>query len=162
MSSPDRYSSVIELVRSHFSDLNAWSTGIATNCAVAGSLLVVGVGFVLSGVIVGLAAIFHWIEVTYSIYEACGIVGGSLAIVGALSVLIGLRVMKRHNPRVPLGERQIAEAKRAIVARLTVSPRRNTLATDPTTEILAGAATVILAGWVAASWVQRTRYRTRD
>jgi hypothetical protein len=41
-------------------------------------------------------------------------------------------------------------------------PRRSPLATDPITEILAGTAAVVLAGWIVVSRIYRIRNRAGD
>jgi hypothetical protein len=154
------------LVYSYFFDVRAWATGLATGYAIAGSLLVLGAVCILAAVMVGLAALFQWIEVNYGTYRAFGIIGGGLILAGALCVVMGLRLIKQPKSRFPLAERQIAIAKRAVGApalqRLNGASRPNLFSADPITEFLAGAAAVILIGWVAASRVERYRNRVHD
>jgi hypothetical protein len=154
------------LVYSYFFDVRAWATGLATGYAIAGSLLVLGAVCNLAAVMVGMAALFHWIEVNYGTYRAFGIIGGGLILAGALCVVMGLRLIKQPKSRFPLAERQIAIAKRAVGApalqRLNGASRSNLFSADPITEFLAGAAAVILIGWAAASRVERYRNRVHD
>jgi hypothetical protein len=153
------------VVQSYFSDLRDWGTGLAKNFAVACSLFVVGGGFVLAGLTVGLAALFHWIEVNYSLYRAYGIIGCGLTAIGALGILFAVRLISRPNPRMPLGERQIGAMKRAIAStalRRTGALQSSPLSADLPTQILVGAAAAILVGWIVASRMDRIRNRARD
>jgi hypothetical protein len=122
------------LVSSYVSDLSSWGASLAANFAVVFSLFAVGGGFVLGGLIVGLAAVFHWIEVNYGLYCAYGIIGSSLSAIGALFILLALRPVRGPKPHMPLGERQMRTVKRAIASTAltgTSMPRRSPLATDP-------------------------------
>jgi hypothetical protein len=80
--------------------------------------------------------------------------------------VIGLRLIKQPKSRFPLAERQIAIAKRAVGAPALQRPngasRPSLFSADPITEFLAGAAAVILIGWVAAFRVERYRNRVHD
>jgi hypothetical protein len=156
-------SSVKGLVQSYVFDLRDWAGGLATKYAIAAALLIVGGAFVLASMIVGLVAVFHWVEINYSIYNAYAVVGGGLLVMGVISFLIGLRLIRKPNRQIPLARRQIAIAKSNFVAPvlLGTNPRRgNVFVADPVTGTLAGAAAVLLAAWVAASTLHRSRRRT--
>ena len=87
--------------RSYLRDRTNQATGTITSYAVAAGLFAASGIFLIAALLVGLAALFRWIELTYGRFQAFGTVGGLLvlvAIVCAAVAAIRLNRPPRHYP----------------------------------------------------------------
>jgi hypothetical protein len=148
------------LLQSYAADLRGWATGIASGYAIAVVLLIAGAVLVFSAAAVGIAALFHFIELHYGPDTAYEAIGGGLLVLGAILMLAGVAALRRRIPPLPRPHRQAEAAKRMVVGSAAVralSP--DAIKADPTTQVLIGAAATILFGWIVASRLQRRQVK---
>jgi len=143
--------------RSYGSDLRGWAGGITARYGIAVALCLAGTASLISSGAVGFAALFRWLAIIYGPNEAYAIVGGLLAFLGLLSFLIAVLLFKQSLPPLPRPHGHARQFGRSVAARAVLIPSsgRSPLRADATTEILAGAAAVLLIGWLAASRFDR-------
>jgi hypothetical protein len=144
-------------LQSYGSDLRSWASGIAVRYVIAVALCLAGTASLIAAAAVGFAALFRWVEMHYGPTIAYSAVGGGLAVLGLLGFLIGIVVFKGPLPRLPRPHRHAGALGRSVATRVMLAPAggQKLLRADMTTEILAGAAAVLLVGWVAASRLNR-------
>jgi len=163
---PSSQASPSALLSSYIAELKRWAARIATGYALATAMLVAGAFSIAVALGIGMAALFHWLEVHYGPYVAYGMLGGLFLLGGIASLIIGLRLLRRPLPPVPYPYRQARALKRAITApavsrALTAVYAGNGARPDKVTQALACAAAVTLLGWIAASYVQRSSMANR-
>jgi hypothetical protein len=149
------------LLGSYVAELKRWAAGIATGYALAMAMLVAGAFSIAVALGIGVAALFHWLEVHYGPYVAYGALGGLFFLAGIASLLIGLRWLRRPLSPVPTPHRQARALKRAIAVpalsrAFTTVYAGNGAKPDKVTQALACAAAVTLLGWIATSYVRRS------
>ena len=108
---------------------------------------------------VGIAALFHWIEINYGLNIAYAAVAGMLVVLALLSAGIAVVLLKGKLPPIPRPKRHHSKAAgRSLAARamLATTSNRGLLKTDATTEIMIGLAAACLVGWLAASRLGRS------
>ncbi|MBI5261189.1 MAG: phage holin family protein [Bradyrhizobium sp.] len=87
--------------RSYLRDRAGQATGTATAYAVAAGLFAAAGIFVLAACLVGLAALFRWVELNFGTFWAFGAVGALLLIVAAICAAIGLARLHRPAKEIP-------------------------------------------------------------
>jgi putative superfamily III holin-X len=92
--------------RSYVRDRTDQATGAATSYAVAAGLFAVAGIFLIAACLVGLTALFRWVEMHYGLFPAFGVVGGLLLLVAVVCAAIAIVKLKRPAPEFPsLGSR---------------------------------------------------------
>jgi putative superfamily III holin-X len=163
--------------RSYVRDRTSQATGTVTSYAVAAGLFAAAGIFLVAACLVGIIALFRWVELEYGMFPAFGVVGGLLVVIAA--ILAGVAAMKlRQKPR------EFPSFMSRLRVALTANPLRAVEtdeiedgpapATQPTTSrfvpaqpprrrgfdrnVQAGlAAAGLLLGWVAARRRQQAR-----
>jgi hypothetical protein len=151
-------------LQSYAGDLKGWTTGIVIRYVLAVALLFAATASLIGAIGVGLAALFHWLELTYGLKTAYAAVAGLLVVLGLVSIGIGVLLLKGKLPPFPRPGRQRTKAAgRSIAARamLATTSNRGLLKTDGATEIMIGLAAACLVGWLAASRLARGRARLK-
>ena len=86
--------------RSYVRDRTDQATGIVTAYAVAAGLFAVAGIFLIAACLVGIIALFRWVEIKYGLSWAFGAVGALLVVLAAvcasLAVLLGLPVLAKE------------------------------------------------------------------
>lgn len=157
--------------RSYMRDRTDQATGKATSYAVAAGLYAAAGVFLLAACMVGLFALFRWIELTYGRYPAYGAIGGIMVVLAALCAGLAAARLKRPALQYPsLGSRLRVAIAAPIIRQQppgTVDPKAIPLA--PSTPRRAGAgrngmsvpvgfgAAALLLGWAAARRYQQGR-----
>jgi hypothetical protein len=158
--------------RSYMRDRADQATGAATSYAVAAGLYAAAGVFALAACMVGLFALFRWIELTYGRFPAYGTIGGIMVVLAALCAGLAAARLKRPARQYPsLGSRLRVAIASPIVrepAPGAVDPRAIPLA--PSTLRGAGTrsgngisvpvglgAAALLLGWAAARRHQQGR-----
>jgi hypothetical protein len=158
--------------RSYMRDRADQATGAATSYAVAAGLYAAAGVFALAACMVGLFALFRWIELTYGRFPAYGTIGGLMVVLAALCAGLAAARLKRPARQYPsLGSRLRVAIASPIVrepAPGAVDPRAIPLA--PSTLRGAGTrsgngisvpvglgAAALLLGWAAARRHQQGR-----
>jgi uncharacterized membrane protein len=134
--------------------LKGWTTGIIIRYAVAVALVLAAAAGLIGAIAVGLAALFHWIEINYGPNTAYAAVAGLLVVLALLCAGIAILLLKNKLPPIPRPKRhQSKAAGRSLAARamLATTSNRGLLKTDAATEIMIGLAAACLVGWLAAS-----------
>ena len=106
--------------RSYMRDRADQATGAATSYAVAAGLYAASGVFLLAACLVGLFALFRWIELTYGRYPAYGAIGGIMVVLAALCAGLAAARMKRPARQYP-----------SLASRLRVAIASSPLAREP-------------------------------
>jgi len=131
--------------------------------AVRAVLYLAALVFLLAVVAIGLAALFHWLEIKYGTFAAFGSIGGLLFGMSAICGIVAAFGFKAPGPRLPSLASRLRVAIKADVASgaaTLVGPATSSKGSMDragiSTQLLAGAAAVILLGWVGASRRKRS------
>jgi hypothetical protein len=82
--------------RSYLRDRTNQATGLAASYAIAAGLFAIAGVFVTAACLVGVMALFRWVEIKYGLFWAFGAVGALLLVLAALCA--GLAAMKLRRP----------------------------------------------------------------
>jgi Putative Actinobacterial Holin-X, holin superfamily III len=85
-------------VRSYLRDRTNQATATVTSYAVAAGLFAAAGIFLIAACLVGIAALFRWVEIKYGMFWAFGVAGGLLLVLAAICAAIAA---SRLNPRQP-------------------------------------------------------------
>ena len=141
-------------LRSYAEDLKGWTTGIAVRYVVAVALLLAAAAGLVGAIAVGIAALFHWLEIIYGLKVAYAAIAALLVALALVSAGIAVLLLKGRLPPIPRPRRHHGKAAgRSLAARavLATTSNRGLLKTDGATEIMIGLAAACLVGWLAAS-----------
>lgn len=147
-------------LQSYAGDLKRWTTRIVIRYVLAVALLLAAVAGLVGAISVGIAAFFHWLELTYGLKAAYAAVAGLLVLLALISAGVAVLLLKGKLPPIPRPRRQETRtAGRSLTARamLATTSGKGLLKTDPATEIMIGLAAACLVGWLAASRFGRSR-----
>jgi hypothetical protein len=120
--------------RSYLRDRTNQATDTATSYAVAAGLFAAAGVFVIAACLVGLAALFRWIEIKYGLFQAFGVIGALLVVIAALCAGLAARRLKRPAPHFP-----------SLSSRLRVAVKTNPVQPDQVDAARDTAAAVLLA-----------------
>jgi Putative Actinobacterial Holin-X, holin superfamily III len=87
--------------RSYLRDRTNQATDTATSYAVAAGLFAAAGVFLIAACLVGLAALFRWIEIEYGMFQAFGAIGALLVIIAAVCAGLAASKLKRPAPHFP-------------------------------------------------------------
>lgn len=87
--------------RSYLRDRTSQIAGTATSYAVAAGLFAAAGIFLIAACLVGIMAMFRWIEIKYGLFWAFGAVGTLLLVIAAICAAVAARQLKRPSPRFP-------------------------------------------------------------
>ena len=87
--------------RSWLRDRTNQATGTATSYAVAAGLLAAAGIFLIAACLVGVTALFRWIEIKYGLFQAFGAVGALLLVIAAICAALASNRLKRPSPHFP-------------------------------------------------------------
>jgi Protein of unknown function (DUF1469). len=102
--------------RSYLRDRTNQATGTVTSYAIAVALFAAAGIFLIAACLVGITALFRWIEIHYGQFWAFGAVGALLAIIAAVCGGLGAAKLKPAMPHFP-----------SLTSRLRVAIRSNPL-----------------------------------
>lgn len=149
------------LLRSHVADLRNWVAAIAVGYAIGVALVVGGVLMTLTGIALGIVALFHFIALRLGPELAYAIVGGGFLALGLVLLLTGMAVIRRRLPSPPPPRQQAEAAKQVIIRPATMRmvaglDIMGSVRADLATQLMAGAVATLLLAWIVAS-----RWRVR-
>jgi hypothetical protein len=104
--------------RSYLRDRTQQATGTVTSYAIAVGLFAVAGIFLIAAGLVGIMALFRWVEIKYGLFWAFGAVGALLLVLAAICAGIAAIKLRRPQPRFP------SLASRLRIA-VTASPLRS-------------------------------------
>jgi hypothetical protein len=87
--------------RSYLRDRTHQATDTVNSYAVAAGLFAAAGIFLITACLVGLAALFRWIEINYGLFQAFGAVGALLLVIAAICAGLAARRLKRPPPHFP-------------------------------------------------------------
>ena len=162
--------------RSYLRDRTSEAMGTATSYAVASALYAAAGIFLIAACLVGLMALFRWVEIKYGQFPAFGVIGGLMIVLALVCAGFAALRLRRPPPHYPsLASRlrvaiaspvarasapdevdpdTIPLAPRAAASRFSSGPRRPSAIGIP----MGLAVTALLLGWAAA----RRRRNTRE
>jgi hypothetical protein len=120
--------------RSYLRDRTNQATDTVTSYAVAAGLFAAAGIFLIAACLVGLAALFRWIEIEYGLFQAFGVIGALLVIIAAICAGLAARKLKRPAPHFP-----------SLTSRLRVAIKGNPVRPDQVDAARDTAAAVLLA-----------------
>jgi hypothetical protein len=87
--------------RSYLRDRTNQATGAAASYAIAVGLFAAAGIFLIAACLVGLTALFRWVEINYGLFYAFGAVGGLLLLIAIICAGFALTKLKRRAPQFP-------------------------------------------------------------
>lgn len=87
--------------RSYFRDRTKQATGTVASYAVAAGLYAAAGIFLIAACLVGIAALFRWIEINYGLFQAFGAAGALLLVISAICAGLAAGRLKRPPPHFP-------------------------------------------------------------
>jgi hypothetical protein len=87
--------------RSYLRDRANQATGTVTSYAVAAGLFAAAGIFLIAACLVGVTALFRWIEINYGLFWAFGGVAALLLLIAAICAAVAARQLKRPPPHFP-------------------------------------------------------------
>ena len=106
--------------RSYVRDRTNQATGNVTSYAVAAGLFAASGIFLIAACLVGLVALFRWVEIHYGMFPAFGVVGAVLLVIALVCAMLAAARLKRAPPHFP-----------SLTSRLRVAITANPLKTAP-------------------------------
>jgi hypothetical protein len=105
---------------SYARDRAAQGQGIVASYAVAAGLYAAAGIFLIAAVLVGITALFRWIEINYGLFQAFGAVGGLLLLIAIICAGVAAGALKRPSKRFP-----------SLTSRLRVAIKANPITANP-------------------------------
>jgi len=87
--------------RSYLRDRTNQATGSVASYAVAAALFAAAGIFLIAACLVGMAALFRWVEINYGLFYAFAAVGGLLLLIAIICAGFALMRLKRRPPQFP-------------------------------------------------------------
>ncbi len=118
--------------RSYLRDRTNQAAGTVTSYAVAAGLFTAAGIFAIAACLVGMDALFRWVEIHYGLFWAFGTVGGLLMLIAGICAGLAASRLKRPPPHFP-----------SLTSRLRVAVTANPLKAAPTEAEEATAAALV-------------------
>ncbi len=87
--------------RSYFRDRTNQATGTLASYAVAAGLFTAAGIFLIAACLVGVTALFRWIEINYGLFPAFGAIGGLLVVIAAICAALATGKLKQKPKHFP-------------------------------------------------------------
>jgi Putative Actinobacterial Holin-X, holin superfamily III len=120
--------------RSYLRDRTNQAAGTVTSYAVAAGLFAAAGIFLIAACLVGMTALFRWIEINYGLFPAFGAVGALLLVVAAICATVAAGKLKRPPPHFP-----------SLTSRLRVAIKANPILPDQIDAVRDTAAAILSA-----------------
>jgi len=105
--------------RSYLRDRTNQATTTVTSYATAAGLFAAAGIFLIAACLVGLTALFRWIEINYGLFWAFGVVGALLLVIAAICAALAAQKLKPAKPHFP-----------SLTSRLRVAIKANPIKSD--------------------------------
>jgi hypothetical protein len=125
--------------RSYLRDRTNQATDTVTSYAVAAGLFAGAGIFLIAACLVGLTALFRWIEIKYGLFQAFGAIGALLLMIAAICAGLAARKLKHPPPHFP-----------SLTSRLRVAIKANPVKPDQIEAARDTAAAVLSASSASA------------
>jgi hypothetical protein len=137
-------------MRSYLRDRTRQATGTLASYAIATGLFAAAVIFLLAACLLGVTALFRWVEIHYGLFQAFAVVGVLLLVIAAIFAAVAVGQLKRPPPRFP-----------TLTSRLRVAIKSHPLKPDQIEAARDTAAAVLLAPSAPATRVNRGPLKSR-
>ena len=87
--------------RSYLRDRANQATATVASYAIAAGLFAVAGIFLIAACLVGVTALFRWIEINYGLFQAFGVVGALLLVIAGTCAAVAAGKLKRKPPQFP-------------------------------------------------------------
>src|SRR5260370_25538497 len=87
--------------RSYLRDRTHQATATVSSYAIGAGLFVAAGIFLIAACLVGIMALFRWIEINYGMFQAFGAVGALLLVIAAICAAVAASRLKRPPPQFP-------------------------------------------------------------
>src|SRR6476661_3270930 len=116
--------------RSYLRDRTNQATATISSYAIAAGLFAIAGIFLIAACLVGIMALFRWIEIQYGLFQAFGVVGALLLVIAAICAAVAAAKLKRPPPQFPsLSSRLRVAVKASPLERDQIDAARDTAAT---------------------------------
>jgi Putative Actinobacterial Holin-X, holin superfamily III len=132
--------------RSWLRDRSDQATGTVASYAIAAGLFAAAGIFLIAACMVGMAALFRWVEIQYGLFWAFGAVGALLLVIGAICAGLAVRRLNRPSREFP-----------SLTSRLRVAIRAHPINLTPAEAAREAAASVLAATSAPIAGADRLR-----
>jgi hypothetical protein len=133
--------------RSYLRDRTNQATGTVATYATASGLFAAAGIFLIAACLVGITALFRWIEINYGLFWAFGAVSALLLLIAAICAAVASSQLKRRPPHFP-----------SLTSRLRVALKANPVASDQIEAVRDTAAGILMT---PAPMTRATRRRMK-
>ena len=134
--------------RSYLRDRTKQATATVASYATAAGLFAAAGIFLIAACLVGITALFRWIEINYGLFWAFGAVSALLLLIAAICAAVAASQLKRRPPHFP-----------SLTSRLRVAIKANPLNSDQI-EAVRDTAGISMTPSAAATRANRRRTKT--
>ena len=132
--------------RSYLRDRTSQATGTVTSYAVAAGLFAAAGIFLIAACLVGVIALFRWVEIYYGMFQAFGAVGALLVLIAAVCAGLAAMKLKRPPPHFP-----------SLTSRLRVAIKASPIRPDQAEAVRDTAASILMAPSAPVSPAHRSQ-----
>jgi hypothetical protein len=137
--------------RSYVRDRTSQATGTVTSYAIAAALFAAAGIFTIAACLVGITALFRWIEINYGLFPAFGVVGALLLVIAAICAASAASRLNRRPPHFP-----------SLSSRLRVAIKANPVKPDQIDAVRDTAEAILLAPSAPVARASRRRQFMRN
>jgi hypothetical protein len=134
--------------RSYLRDRTNQATETVTSYAIAAGLFAAAGIFLIAACLVGITALFRWIEIHYGLFWAFGVVGALLLVIAAICAALASSRLKRPPPHFP-----------SLTSRLRVAVKANPIKSDHLDAVKDTAAAILRSPSGQATRASRRRVK---
>lgn len=127
-----KISQIKRATRSYLHDRSAQATGTVAAYAMAAGLYAAAGIFLIAACLVGVTALFRWIEIKYGLFPAFGAIGGLLLLIAVICAVLAASKLNRPTPHFP----GLTSRLRVAIKSNPVKPGQIEAVRDTATEIL--------------------------
>jgi hypothetical protein len=138
-----------DAILSALCDRTNQATGTVASYATAAGLFAAAGIFLIAACLVGITALFRWIEINYGLFWAFGVVSALLLLIAAICAAVAASQLKRRPPHFP-----------SLTSHLRVALKANPLNSDQIEAVRDTAAGISMTPSAAATRPNRRRTRT--
>jgi hypothetical protein len=135
--------------RSYLRDRTNQATASVASYATAAGLFAAAGMFLIAACLVGITALFRWIEINYGLFWAFGVVSALLLLIAAICAAVAASQLKRRPPHFP-----------SLTSRLRVALKASPLKSGQMEAVRDTAAGISMAPSAAATRANRRRTKT--
>jgi len=136
--------------RSYLRDRTNQATGTVASYATAAGLFAAACIFLIAACLVGITALFRWIEINYGQFWAFGVVAALLLLIAAICAAVASSQLKRRPPHFP-----------SLTSRLRVALKTNPVAPDQIEAVRETAAGILMTPAAPMTRASRRRMKTQ-